>query len=290
MFRKMPRFFLIRLLLLFFGCFFAGPLAADSGDSEPAYDRLLRNPNYFQAKLSPDGRYLAFQTEYKSRRSIAVFDLREKESQGITVNPGRDVDDLYWISNDTIAFHVSKWGIYTEGLHGYDLDRGRSVELLATPKNRLIFKGMVDPVPQLEDRYAFKAFRAGFSGTTRHGGDLYLGYVRGGKPRLLAENTGDIVHWVVDLQGEPLYAIEHKEGNRVVLRWNKEDHSWEKAAALPGRISPIGTVNDHLLLCKLPGGGGNPRHPVARPCPGRADHPATVLFRPRPYQRPDSTQ
>ena len=222
----------------------------------PAYDRLLQNPNYYQAKLSPNGRYLAFQTEYKSRRSIAVFDLREKESRGITVNPGQDMDDLYWISNDTIAYHVSKWGIYTEGLHSYNLERGRPKELLATRNNRLVFQGMVDPLPQLEDRYVFKASRAGLSGDVRHAGDLYLGYARGGTPRLLAENTGHIVHWVVGQDGRPLYAVEAKGGNRRVLRWQTEESSWMATGAIAEDLSPVGTIHDDLLLCKLTGDEG----------------------------------
>jgi dipeptidyl aminopeptidase/acylaminoacyl peptidase len=86
--------------------------------------------------------------------------------------------------------------------------------------------------------------------------DLYEMDVYSGSLRKLAGNTGHIYHYVVNEDGQPLYALEARGGRTNLLEWNGEG-GWRPQESIEERFNPIGMLpgNRYLLVSMGDGRG-----------------------------------
>lgn len=221
---------IILLLIPICGSLRAAPSRAES---EKIGDALFSSPELTESQLSPDGVYMASTGYYKGVKSVYVINLATKVYNVITVNKDEEIGPFFWIDSDHIVYNVSKWGMYSMGLNVHSIRKGRSWKILNPWETRLYFAGMVDPLTNHDGKFVLKATPGGPP-------DLYLLDVVTGNLTRLAENTGDIVEYIVDPDGKPQNAIANAEGGKVILDW--DGSGWTgRAEKLPG-FAPRGML------------------------------------------------
>lgn len=219
-----------------------GSLAA-ADDKEQLAEALFSNPSFVNARLSPTGRHLASISHYKGKRSLIVLDLETSEMKGVTVGPGEDVNRFHWIDADNIVYTVSKWELYTRGVSVYSVEDNRARKILDPQQSGLIFADLVDPLIHIDDEFVFSAVRI-------HGQlapNLYRMNVVSGSRTRLAQNTGEISHYVVDLDGQPLFGIESRGRMGVVLKRDKAG-KWVRVEGIEEKFTPLGMLPDNRFL------------------------------------------
>ena len=105
--------------------------------------RRLRQPyQALGARLSPDGKHIAFKYPEKDRMDILVLNLDTTESMRLKGQDSEDVNSIYWNSNEHVLFNVLKSNKYAHGL--YAIKAGtRRINLL----NKHDAVRVIDPVP-----------------------------------------------------------------------------------------------------------------------------------------------
>ena len=238
----------ISALIAILCCALVAPAAPSPQNPDRAemVDALFGNPLFIDAKLSPDGRYLASLSHYRGKRSIIVLDLETKEITGLTVESGDDVSDFHWIGPDRIVYHVSQWEIYTKGLYFYPVGRNKSRKLI--DPQHFIFRGMVDPLVQDGTRFIFK----GSTGDSARAPDLYVMDIDRDTINRLAKNTGDISYFILGQDSQPVFALEYRDNILHVLAADGSG-GWEPAEGDFEDFMPLGMLSDdrHLLVSIL---------------------------------------
>lgn len=231
---------LIKYLALFF-CLIAGETKATELATQ-----LLDNPKYMDPKLSPDGKHLAFISYLKGKRSIIIRNLKTQKMGGVTVESGQNIDLFEWIDSEHIAYIVSKWDIYNEGLFLYDLPANKARQLISPQKIPLLVRSIVDPLPQIKDRFLFEAFKFGVSNPP----DLYEMQSDSKTWSKVADNTGDIVHWIANEDGDLLYGLESRSGYIHLLERDPENKAWQESTQKTKTFMPRAVLagNQHLVF------------------------------------------
>jgi dipeptidyl aminopeptidase/acylaminoacyl peptidase len=230
-------------LILLFASGIPG-IAAETPGRDELIDILFSNPLFLDARLSPTGQYLASLSHYKGKRSVLILDLETKEFTGVTVRMGEDISSFDWIDDSQIVYHVTKWEIYTEGVYVYSVKSRRARQILDPRDSEMIYRGIVDPLLHKEGELVLMASRRDGANPP----DLYLVDTDSDRLRKIAENTGEIVHYIVDAEGVPLYALEMRAGKISVLEWT-EAGEWGPADSTDEDIQPLGMLpgNRYLL-------------------------------------------
>ena len=224
--------------------FLAVWLAAIGGPTvtnEELVDILFSNPAFIDAKLSPTGRHLASLSHYKGKRSLIVLDLGNKKIRGTTVPSGHDIGSFYWIGPDKIVFKVLKWDYYITGMFVYSVAEDESRKII--DPSEVIFTGMIDPLLHNEELFAFMGSYMDASNPP----NLYLMNIGWNSLRKLADNNGEITHYLVSPSADPLFAIEARSGRMQLLRFNEKE-GWIRAESIPGNLMPLGVLPGARLM------------------------------------------
>jgi len=105
----MNRHFFVRkcgILLTLFMCS-APAIHAAPDTGAPPIERFFSNPILSDAKLSPNGRYIAAISSALGRRSyLAVVDLEDKSAKLVAGYTDVDVLAFEWVNNKRLLFNV----------------------------------------------------------------------------------------------------------------------------------------------------------------------------------------
>jgi len=182
---------LINILFLSFSLMTLGRTNTDAVSELIPREVLFGNPVKARARLSPDGKFLAYLAPVDNVLNVWVRTLGEKDDRVVTKDKNRGIHYYFWTQDSKRILYVQdvggneNWRLYVVDLETNDITdltpfEDIQVRMIETNKhfpNELIIS-MNKENPKLHDAYHF---------------DLISGELR-----LVAKNPGDIAAWIVD--------------------------------------------------------------------------------------------
>ena len=199
---------------------------------------LFKRPAYAGAVLSPNGRYLAVLGPVKGRRNLSVVDLESRAAKVLTSYETRDVEAIFWASNDRLLYTTGdQQGLEFRGDGGlFAIDRDAKnprtlVEPLYTSNSfRFVYRvtSVLGRLKGNSDEVLVSA-----NDRSEDSQDVYRMNVMTGRKSLLSlQSPGHVLKWVLDRDNEPRAALSHDEDKK---RWwfsyrSAPDQPWAIAA------------------------------------------------------------
>ena len=249
-------------------------------------EKLLADPQDAEAKLSPDGRRLAYLAPYEGKANVWVRPLPAGEGQPVSRETARPIGDFYWSADGKrIVYSADRGGDEQYRLHSVRVDSkiGPSLdltpfpnvesEIVSFPSGRpgLVVAAMNRRDPTLTDAYRIDLETGALELAARNPGS-FIGY--------LADDLGKVrVAWSLDgegrigisarpSEGKPwrqvrTYAIEdevkplrfHRDGRRIYVSSNQGRDlarlallDLETGAESDVEADPLGKVDLDLVL------------------------------------------
>ncbi|HVU23923.1 MAG TPA: S9 family peptidase [Opitutus sp.] len=268
---------MLRRLSLFATLAFTAPAPAAEASASPvpaaaplSAEELFRWSALGQARLSPDGRYLAgIRTDERDLRHLVVIDLMNHHVSGLQAAGGFEVSAFNWVGNDRLLFNIAKerftsWGLYTATVGHlddyYPIDDTDPLTIVGVPRSRpghvLIWVN-----PGGDSRFApsrlleFDAtLRPDPSVPATQGNTVVRSYQTPAK--------GRIVRWMVDRDGEPALCVMSTGGGLHLFRYQAAADSWREVALNLQATFPLGLDPDNRFFwLEVPGeSGGSELH------------------------------
>ncbi|MEO7578014.1 MAG: S9 family peptidase, partial [Massilia sp.] len=263
------------LVLGFTPCLAAEPPSAVAGATataasrEPAIGSFFANPQYSDAKLSPDGALVAVRVKRANRDALVVIDLADSSRTKVVAHyADGDIGHFEWVNNNRLIFDTTDNQLalgeryHAAGLFAVDRD-GSNVLPLAS-RTPYIDKGKKD-TPYLPGQ-TYMMSQAGAQNSDSvyvikqtfdeyyepDGYDLYL--VNTLTTHATKVPSKHIVQcWVLDHKGEPRLAISTEMGVTAIYHIEPETKVWRKLVDFPaykggaGAFSPLGFGPDGTL-------------------------------------------
>jgi dipeptidyl aminopeptidase/acylaminoacyl peptidase len=245
-------------------------LAADVSAAELPVETFFRNHQYDEARLSPDGEFLAVLAPDANRVGLAVIDLKNNNVNWAFADRLADVHSFFWIKTNRLAFRLTHDGYPESGLMAVDRDGKHSTRLMGakgdntTLGNRLAtHRGtyFLSLLPGNSDEFLVtsleKSQRAD-SETLLAFADVYRMNVYNSRMSLEVKNPGHVISWIIDQHGAVRVGVARYLTRYQVLYRDSASGPWEKIADYnydDDGILPIAIAKDeHTLLVAWRGG------------------------------------
>lgn len=170
---------------------------------------FFRNPEKTNFKLSPDGKHIAYLKPWQNRLNVYIQKVDQDEAIRITEATERDIAGYMWANNSRIAYAQDRRG--DENWHGYavDIDGSNYIEL--TPFEGVQIR-LVDELEEDDDHVLISLNKR-----DRRIFDVYWINVNTGQMKMIAENPGNVTHWVTDNEGKVRVAVVFDGMNNTLL-------------------------------------------------------------------------
>lgn len=197
---------------------------AAPGAQPPLVDRELffGDPEISGARISPDGRLLAFLKPFKGTRNIWVKRVEDPfdAARPITADTSRPIRDCFWSRDARFILYVQdqagdeNFNVYAVN----PLDKPAAGSEVPESRNLTGLKGVrteIYDVPKANP----DAIYVGLNDRDAAWHDLYQVRISTGERTLLRQNTERLTGWVFDLKGQPRLATRVAEnGDTELLR------------------------------------------------------------------------
>ncbi len=224
-------------------------------------EKFAASPVLSLARLSPDGKFLAFIQEIDGASWLRIRNLESKTTT--RVNPGQsiagfpqEVPSFRWISDHRVSFLTTIWdGLYFTGMNAVDGDgkKGRAYAgpevdpnhpkpLLATQ----IIHAFGDP-----EQSVLMLDRGSNEGKDLLFKDVIKVSTLTGSYKTVVQNPGDVVGWAVDRHGVVRLGVTVAGLRYGAIYRESEQAPWRKLPLFDealGRISPLGFDYDARRL------------------------------------------
>lgn len=234
----MPRSLLVFLSLVIL-CppfsFAANKKGSKNGNS---IENILRPPRVYDMKMSPDGKYAASIAPIgeKGDRGIAIFNLDTMEIDRSFKWSGREIDSLTWTTNEDVAFNLSKWGAFVEGVFSVNVNRKDVYPLVANDAVvRWVDSAREEPFSWIWIRDGYRVnpglvkLRDTGNASVHLGGGNFETASTNSNP-LLSERIpnppGQVYWWGVDQNHEPRMVVRFFEDKLEYLHRYNRDEDW----------------------------------------------------------------
>lgn len=188
-------------------------MSSTPGDAGPAGQIPLRdffrNPERSGFQLSPDGSRIAFMQPWHSRMNVFVRPRSGGEAVRVTAETERDVAGYFWKGSNRIIYLKDFKGDENFHLVRVDADGGNLVDLTPFDKVRT---EIIDDRFENDDEMIISLNRR-----NPEVFDAYRINVGTGELTLVAENPGNVIHWVTDHAGRIRMAIASDGVNSTIL-------------------------------------------------------------------------
>jgi dipeptidyl aminopeptidase/acylaminoacyl peptidase len=193
---------------------------------------FFRKPDKIGLQLSPDGRRLAWMEPYERRLNLVVQELASGRTHRVTAATERDIGGYAWATNDRLIYLQDRGGDENFRLFAVGVDGGNALDLIP-------FDGVkCDIVDELEDDDNEILFQMNRRNPEIF--DVFRLNVHTGEMRMVAENPGNVQHWMTDHEGHLRLAMTTDGVNTSILYRDEEAQPWRtvatydfKAAARP---------------------------------------------------------
>jgi dipeptidyl aminopeptidase/acylaminoacyl peptidase len=180
---------------------------------------FFRNPERTAYQISPGGKSIAFLRPYENRLNIWVQSVEGGEARRITAITERDITSYFWKSDEHILFSQDSGG--DENFHIFSADPDgehvRDLTPLAGVQARL--------VDDLHDHP--NEIIVALNQRNREIFDAYRLNVETGELGRIAENPGNIDHWVTDHEGNIRAATTTDGVNTSLLYRDSHEQAWK---------------------------------------------------------------
>lgn len=213
---------------------------------------FFRRPEFSEAVLSPNGRYLATLSSINQRLNLVVVDLDTRQASVLTRYDNIDLGRLRWAGNDRILYSAVQinapsgqdaprsgglFVIKRDGSEGRQLARTVS-QLVKNETGGFLAMLPLRPVPGSPDEMIVSAVVANDDSF-----DLYRINLSTGRHRLLtAGRPADrIGSWILDSKGVPRVALAGGAGRstqRIVYYRRDADSAWQEIARFDETRAP----------------------------------------------------
>ncbi|MDF9832576.1 dipeptidyl aminopeptidase/acylaminoacyl peptidase [Ereboglobus sp. PH5-5] len=241
-----------RLLVFLTALFTATALCA-----EIPLDDFLKEPDFSEIRISPDGSKVAVTARWKEKLALSVIDLKTKERKILTAPPTMDVVNVRWVGNNRLIFTGVEeiiWGGKSAngGLFAIDAD-GKNPTVLnesATQKGK---KGGGYRGVNFLSYYGDSTDEILVRSNQRRAlePDVYRMNVRTGIKRVVATNPGGVQYWVADHKGAVRAAFGQKGLERFFLYRDTANGKWREIKrwkVTEGGIHPLAFDQDNRML------------------------------------------
>ncbi|HET9375379.1 MAG TPA: S9 family peptidase [Chthoniobacterales bacterium] len=180
---------------------------------------FFRNPERTAYQISPSGESIAFLGPYENRLNLWVQSLKDGEARRITAVTERDITSYFWKTDGHILFSQDRGG--DENFHIFSADPGghqiRDLTPLPGVQARLVDDLHDHPTEVIvalnqRNREIFDAYRLN---------------VETGELACIAENPGNIDHWVTDHEGNIRAATTTDGVNTSLLYRDSHEQTWK---------------------------------------------------------------
>ncbi|OOG60435.1 alpha/beta fold hydrolase [Rhodanobacter sp. C03] len=245
------------LLLLFVAVLRAEPVSLGE---------LARHPASQDAKISPDGKYLAATAVVEGHNALVLLPVADmKAGRVIRPNKNDDVTDFWWASSTRVVFTTGK----SSGGYDAPLDSGLLLAIDADGGNTKVLGSarFIATIPNDPDEILVASLKAG---TVRDDAANKLAYyqpwlvsrmdVHSGNMVSITTAPGNISEFIADHQGRVRYAIgEDANGKKRVFKHLPGSNGWnEMQKAEQDQSYPLAFNNDDSVVyfsCPTAGGG-----------------------------------
>ena len=183
---------------------------------------FFRKPDKVLVRLSPGGGYLAYMAPYERRLNVFVKELKSGETRRLTEATERDIAGYVWVSDERLIYVQDRGG--DENFRLYAVSRDGSNPLDLTPFDG-VKCSIVDDLEDNDDEILFQMNKR-----KREIFDVYRLDVHTAEMRLIAENPGNIQHWITDHEGRLRLAVTTDGVHSSILFRNQESEDWQNVA------------------------------------------------------------
>ncbi len=253
----------------------AAPVAAAA--ARPPVEAFFEHPNLRDARLSPNGRYLATLSGAKDRHDfLVVIDLENNKPTVVAAYNDSDVTGFRWVNNDRLVYEMGDKTVgqgnvrYYPGLYAVDKDGGRAVQLVdrytrvaskAESIGRTLLTGahfLHGQVGPQDSDYVYVEHPVYVKDELRYSTLLRLNTVSGLSSTM--PRPYEISHWVMDNKGEPRLGYKQAKGLTTVYYRDLATSEWGTLATYNtytdnlNPITPIAFDNNGVLYVTSHGG------------------------------------
>jgi dipeptidyl aminopeptidase/acylaminoacyl peptidase len=246
-----------------FLCFFVAALlslrAQTAGELVPV-EKFAQSSDFSQARLSPDGRYIARLQEINSKQWLVILDLETRKN--FRIDPGttvtglrKEVSSFRWISDRRISFVTTVFdGQAFTGVSAVDCD-GKNWVAFAGPdvnpyeQNPLLANQIIHSFED-EDQSVLMIDRGFGDGRDLVYPDVVKVSTLSRVVRTVVKNPGNVVNWVPDRAGVIRLGVTRDGLKSGVIYRADEASPWRKLPPPKGReaVSPLGFSPDGTRL------------------------------------------
>jgi dipeptidyl aminopeptidase/acylaminoacyl peptidase len=180
---------------------------------------FFRNPEGTAYQISPSGESIAFLGPYENRLNLWVQSFKDGEARRITAVTERDITSYFWKTDGHILFSQDHGG--DENFHIFSADPGgrqiRDLTPLPGVQARLVDDLHDHPTEVI----------VALNQRNREIFDAYRLKVETGELACIAENPGNIDHWVTDHEGNIRAATTTDGVNTSLLCRDSHEQTWK---------------------------------------------------------------
>ena len=180
---------------------------------------FFKNPEKTTYRISPDGSYYSYLGPYENRMNIFVQKVGEAEAKRITEVTDRDIAGYGWANDNRLIYIKDVGGDENYQLFAINKDGSDYVELTALEGVRT---GIVDILRDNDEEIIIEMNKR-----NPQVFDPYRLNIVSGEMTMLAENPGNISHWITDHDGKLRAAVQNDGTNTSILYRETEDDDFQ---------------------------------------------------------------
>ena len=214
-----------------------------------------------QARLSPDGQYVAFLREDKGRTKLFLTDLKQRTLSNVEPADARgtfvseDIREFHWIGDQRLVFTTMIWDHFPTGVSAMDRTGRRSRTISGaeanTPNEDRLFAYRIIHLFEDPDQSILMLDLHEARGEQRLYPDVVKVSTLTGHYITVVRNPGNVVSWGADQAGCVRVGIVREGLEHGTIYREREDAPWRNSPALDakrGQISPLGFDESNRTL------------------------------------------
>lgn len=225
MIKNLLRLFVFGFVLLAFSC-------GDAVTGRPDADAFFHTAEKDHFRISPSGTHISYLQEHKGRNTIFILDIASGNTRTVPAND--DVESAFWANDDELIFLLKRKPGDSLRLMSVNREALAIRSILPTTNARLRW---IAPI-QVKDNEILISLNDRDSSVF----DVYRLNIVNGNRNLVAENPGNIVRWLTDVEGALRVAVVSNGLQETILARESETDEFRQVinTRYKTRIVPLG--------------------------------------------------
>lgn len=187
-------------------------------------------------KISPDGRFIAYVGDYENHKNVYLIDINDGcREKRLTSELETDITSYQWGDSTRIIYRKGPWTADT-------------LQMFVVDRNTMVPQRLLPPLPNTRMRWvAPNRIREGtalLALDDRENGvfDVYRIDIPGQLRTLVGRNTGNIIRWFTDPQGQLRLALASDSARETILYRPSENDAFRTITSnnFKSAVRPIG--------------------------------------------------